>query len=161
MNDDAPRFAVDAMLGRLARWLRVLGYDTAYDAGMDDPQLVQLARDEDRILLTRDRHLLRELRPARAHEVRQDHPLRQLKELVAALQLAPPPALFTRCMLDNAPLEPVERAEVLPLLPERVREHPGPVWRCPLCQRLYWDGSHVRRMRRALEAALPGWMGPD
>jgi uncharacterized protein with PIN domain len=154
---DAPGFAVDAMLGRLARWLRVLGYDTFYDLGIADDVLVRTAREEDRILLTRDRHLLRELRPPRAHEVRQDDPLLQLRELVGALGLAPPPELFTRCLLCNAPLRVLPREQALPLLPEGVRELPGPVRQCPGCGRLYWDGSHVRRMRAALERTLPGW----
>jgi len=149
------------MLGRLARWLRVLGYDTWYDITVADPVLVQLAAAEDRILLTRDRHLLQELRPERAHEVRQDEPLQQLRELVEALQLAPPGPLFTRCILDNAALENLPREQALPLLPQGVRELSGPVRRCPVCARLYWDGSHVRRMRAALERVLPGWGGPD
>lgn len=145
------------MLGRLARWLRVLGYDTSYDVELPDPVLVRLADAEDRIVLTRDRHLLRELRPARAHEVRQDDPLLQLRDVVTALDLPRPPELFTRCMLCNAPLRVLPAADALPLLPEGVRELPGPVRRCPACGRLYWDGSHVRRMRAALERVLPGW----
>ena len=156
--NDAPRFAADAMRGRLARWLRVLGYDTAYDIAIADPVLVQLAEAEERILLTRDRHLLHELRPARAHEVRQDDPLQQLRELVFALALAPPRELFTRCLLDNAVLQAMSEAQAQPLLPEGVRGLAGTVRRCPSCQRLYWDGSHVRRMRGALERALPGWL---
>ena len=149
------------MLGRLARWLRVLGYDTSCDPALDDAMLVRLAQQEGRILLTRDRHLLRELRPLEAHEVRQDDPLLQLHELVNALALPRPQALFTRCLLCNAALQLLSRAEALPLLPEGVRDLPGPVRQCPACERLYWDGSHVRRMRAALDRVLPGWGGCD
>jgi uncharacterized protein len=156
----ALRFAADAMLGRLARWLRVLGYDTSYDETLADPVLVQLAREQSRLLLTRDRHLLRELRPARAFEVRQDDPLQQLRDVVLELALPPPTGLFTRCLLCNAPLDAMERQEALAALPEAVRDLPGPVRRCPSCGRLYWDGSHVRRMRAALERVLPGWIEP-
>ena len=156
-----PRFAADAMLGRLARWLRVLGYDTFYDIAVADPVLVRLAHAEHRLLLTRDRHLLRELRPARSLEVRQDDPLQQLRELVQQLQLAPPQSLFTRCLLCNAALVVLARDEAEPLLPPGVRELPGPVRRCPVCRRLYWDGSHVRRMRDAIERVLPGWIAGE
>src|SRR5688572_28120635 len=89
-----PRFAADAMLGRLARWLRVLGFDTSYDTELADPVLVRIANEEGRILLTRDRHLLRELQPLRVHEVRQDEPLDQLRDLVTALELPAPAELF-------------------------------------------------------------------
>ena len=156
MNGE-PRFAADAMLGRLARWLRVLGYDTSYDMRLQDDVLVRLANEQERVLLTRDRHLLRELRPVLAHEVRQDDPLQQLRDVVTTLSLAPPERLFTRCLLCNAVLRELEPAAALPLLPEGGQGIAGPVRRCPLCGRLYWDGSHVRRMRAALERALPGW----
>jgi uncharacterized protein with PIN domain len=154
---DGPRFAADAMLGRLARWLRVLGYDTSYDIAIADPALVAHANAEDRILVTRDRHLLRELRPLRAVEVRHDDPLQQLRAVVAELALTPPTELFTRCLLCNTVLRVLPPPEALPLLPEGVRALPGPVRRCPHCGRLYWDGSHVRRMRAALDRVLPGW----
>jgi hypothetical protein len=155
-----PRFAADAMLGRLARWLRALGFDTSYEAALADPALVRLAAAEARILLTRDRHLLRELRPAPALELRHDAPLAQLREVVAALGLAPPAELFTRCLVCNAELSgPLAVAEAAALLPPLARELGGPVRRCPGCGRVYWPGSHVRRMRRALERALPGWGG--
>jgi uncharacterized protein with PIN domain len=156
-----PPFAADAMLGRLARWLRVLGYDTSYDMTLADPVLVERANAEDRILLTRDRLLLRELRPNRAVEIREDDPLQQLRSTVTALGLSPPGELFTRCLLCNAPLRVLPVDEALPLLPPGVRDLPGPVRQCPVCLRLYWDGSHVRRMRAALERVLPGWGGAD
>jgi uncharacterized protein with PIN domain len=65
---------------------------------------------------------------------------------------------LARCLLCNAPLDAMERQEALAVLPEGVRDVPGPVRRCPSCGRLYWDGSHVRRMRAALERVLPGWL---
>jgi len=145
------------MLGRLARWLRVLGYDTWYDSLVADAELVRIAGEEDRILLTRDRHLLRELRPARALEVRQDQPLRQLHDVVHSLALSPPAELFTRCLLCNALLVELTIEQALPLLPAEIEEIPSPVRRCPVCGRVYWDGSHVRRMRAALDRVLPGW----
>jgi uncharacterized protein with PIN domain len=153
-----PRFAADAMLGRLARWLRVLGFDTTYDPALTDADLVRLANAQGRTLLTRDRHLLRELHPAFAHEVRQDAPLDQLRELIAALQLAAPAELFTRCMLCNAVLSALEQEEATQLLPTGVQGIPGPVRHCPACGKVYWQGSHVRRMRDALQRAVPGWL---
>jgi uncharacterized protein with PIN domain len=157
----APRFAVDAMLGRLARWLRMLGYDASYDAALADPVLVQRANAQGRVLLTRDRLLLRELKPQGAVEIRHDQPLQQLAAVVEALSLRPPhPAThFTRCLLCNTPLEAVPGGDALHLLPAGVLDVPGPVRRCPTCARVYWEGSHVRRMRDAVEQVLPGWGG--
>ncbi len=137
------------MLGRLARWLRALGYDTSYDESLADRVLVQQANAQHRILLTRDRHLLRELRPERALEIRQDDPLQQLHAVATELQMEPPTELFTRCLLCNAALQELDPVAAQPLLPEGVRGLPGPVRRCPHCGRLYWEGSHVRRMRAA------------
>ncbi|MCC2677414.1 MAG: hypothetical protein K0R58_4361 [Ramlibacter sp.] len=147
------------MLARLARWLRVLGWDTTLDPELDDPELVRRANGQDRILLTRDRHLLRELKPLRSHEVRSDQPLEQLRDIVQSLGLPAPAELFTRCTVCNtplsAPLAPEARAT---LLPPDVRELPGPARQCPGCGRLYWLGSHAHRMRAALERTLPGWL---
>lgn len=147
------------MLGRLARWLRVLGFDTTYDDAIEDPVLVRLAEAEDRILLTRDRHLLRELRPRRAHEVRDDAPLLQLRAVVLELELPAPAELFTRCILDNTELSaPLPLGQAHSLVPPLSREAAGPVRRCATCGRVYWNGSHVRRMRGALQRTLPGWL---
>ncbi|MEJ7931151.1 Mut7-C RNAse domain-containing protein [Ramlibacter sp. AN1015] len=155
-----PRFAADAMLGRLARWLRVLGYDTTLDVAVHDAELVVCAEREERVLLTRDRRLLRDLRPARALELREDAPLAQLRQVVRALELpSPHERMFTRCMVCNAALsQPLAAEDVRPLLPPGLQQPPPPVRRCGDCGRVYWNGSHVRRMRAALDAALPGWL---
>jgi uncharacterized protein len=161
MEGAAPRFAADAMLARLARWLRVLGWDTTLDPELDDPELVFRANEQRRILLTRDRHLLRELRPHRSLEVRSDAPLEQLRDVVVSLQLEAPRELFTRCTVCNSPLsDPLTPAQREVLLPPDVRELPGPARQCPGCARIYWPGSHARRMRAALERTLPGWLAP-
>ena len=154
-----PRFLADAMLGRLARWLRVIGYDTVH-LPMDTPDavLVRRAHEEGRILLTRDRHLLRELRPAGAMEVLSEVPLEQLRQVVAACALTPPAELLCRCLLCNTELDAVAPAAVREQLPPSARDLPGPVRRCPTCGRVYWRGSHARRMQAALDAALPGWL---
>jgi uncharacterized protein with PIN domain len=156
---DAPTgFLADAMLGRLARWLRVVGADTiqlATDA--PDVALVARARADERVLLTRDQHLLRELRPHRELAIRSDAPLEQLGEVVRAFALRRPAELLTRCLLCNTPLVEMTPAEILEQVPPRSRELSGPMRRCPTCGRAYWRGSHVRRMEAALEAALPDW----
>lgn len=157
-----PRFAADAMLGRLARWLRMLSFDTWFDAAVHDHELVRRAGQEDRILLTRDRHLLRELRPRQALEIRRDAPLEQLRDVVQAFALPAPAELFTRCMVCNAALSaPLDPEDAAPLLPPGMPGAPAPVRQCPDCGRTYWHGSHVRRMREAVQRTLPGWLPPD
>jgi len=149
------RFVADAMLGRLARWLRALGYDTLYDASADDRSLVELANGEDRVLLTRDRRLLRELRPRQAVEITADAPLDQLAEVVRELALPTPNDLFRRCLVCNTRVDDVPASEVATLVPPAARALPGPVRRCPTCGRVYWPGSHVRRMTSALARVFP------
>ena len=149
------------MLGRLARWLRVLGFDTAADASLHDRDLVRWADAEGRILLTRDRHLLRELRPRLALEIRHDAPLDQLRDVLTALGSPPPPGLFTRCTLCNGPLLRLAPGQDAAHLPQGLRDDPGPVWQCRDCGHVYWQGSHVRRMRTTLARALPQLVPPD
>lgn len=149
------------MLARLARWLRVLGWDTTLEPGLDDPELVRRANEQERILLTRDRRLLREHKPVRAHEVRSDSPLAQLQDVVRSLALPAPAELFTRCTVCNSPLSaPLSDPQRAVLLPPGVQGLPGPARQCPGCGRLYWQGSHARRMRAALERTLPDWLPP-
>ena len=146
-----PRFLADAMLGRLARWLRILGYDAEYFPGEDD-DLLRQARREGRVLLTRDTRLLQR-RPLPPHLfIESDHVMEQLRQVVAALRLNPavPPA--RRCSCCNAVLESRDKAQVVGLVPEFVWSHHQAFWACPRCQRIYWAGSHRRRMQKAIKA---------
>lgn len=158
---DEPRFLADAMLGRLARWLRTLGLDTGYDPAIHDPELVALAAAEGRVLLTRDRHLVAHLRPERALLIQADAPLAQLRQVMDACGLQAPARLFSRCLVCNTPLRPATPDEAAALVPEASRGLPGPVQRCPGCGRVYWHGSHTRRMRDALVRTFPEWTLPE
>ena len=144
------------MLGRLARWLRVLGYDTSWDAGIDDEELARRAAREDRILLTCDRKLAAERRPTRCLVLAPGDPLEQLRRVVEHFDLDAGGPLFLRCTQCNAPLEEVEKRVVSDLVPERTLRELDRFTRCPRCGRVYWEGSHTRRMRLALAQTLRG-----
>ncbi len=101
------RFVADAMLGTLAKWLRILGYDTLFDASLNDHQLVRLARAENRVLLTRDRELARR-RGLHALLVAGEHLDDQVRQVLTDLSLAPDHA-FSRCPVCNQPLEAIDR----------------------------------------------------
>lgn len=150
-------FVADAMLGRLARWLRVLDFDTLYDPGADDHALVRLADYERRAVLTRDRHLVEHLRPARALLIRSEAPLVQLREVVDAYRLTPPVQCFIRCMVCNSRLRTTTAEEYRMRVPPDLILPVEAVRRCPGCGRVYWPGSHTRRMLERLRGVLPEW----
>jgi uncharacterized protein with PIN domain len=146
----APRFLADAMLGRLATWLRVLGYDAEYDRARD-AALVARARIEGRILLTRDTGLLRRRDLPPHLFIRSDAVRAQLTEVLAALRLPARPAAEPRCLRCNVLLEPRSRSAVEGRVPDFVWASQERFWACPRCQRLYWPGTHRRRMAETLE----------
>jgi len=153
-----PRFVVDTMLGRLGRWLRAMGYDTLYpgptpgEAG--DQRLLQLARAEDRILVTRDRMLARLAEP-RSCLIHAESVDDQLLEAVERLALAPDGSgWLSRCLECNAPLEPGDREALRGLVPERVFATHSDFMRCPGCAKIYWAGSHADRMLERLTRLL-------
>jgi uncharacterized protein len=139
------------MLKGIGRWLRAAGYDTAIARdGTADDELLARARAEDRILLTCDRALAARGAPAAVVLLASeslDEAAAVLRERLAIDWLRAP---FSRCLLDNAQLHPGEPA-TLARLPERSRTGVGPITVCPECGRIYWPGSHVRRMRARLK----------
>jgi len=135
------------MLARLGRWLRAAGYDTAIaEGGMPDAALIARCVAEDRILLTRDRHLAA-VADGRVTIVRlaETDLAGQARALRVALAIDWIYAPFTRCLVDNAPLAPASPA-MAAQVPSASRAVGGPVQLCPDCGRLYWPGGHVRRM---------------
>ena len=157
--EPAPRFAADAHLARLARYLRFAGLDTVlHDLG-EDAGIATLAQQEQRIVLTRDRALLMHRNIERGCYVRPLDPVAQLAQVARRYGLAlAGGSPDGRCLLCNAALQPVTKAEAQPQVPPRTWAAFEQFWRCPACGRTYWRGSHWRRMQAALgrAAALAG-----
>jgi uncharacterized protein with PIN domain/molybdopterin converting factor small subunit len=150
------RFAADAHLGGLARLLRMAGFDTTYDNGIDDGVLVERALEEGRIVLSRDRELLKRRGVEYGAYVRALKPQDQLRELFERFELAERARPFTLCLHCNAPLRIASKDEVLARLPPMVRALQHEFSTCDLCRRVYWKGSHWKRMAGMLDAVGAG-----
>lgn len=153
-----PVFVADAHLGGLARFLRMLGFDTLHENAFSDAAIRRLAAEEGRIVLTRDRELLKCRDVVHGCYVRALRPEAQLREVAARYALAARARPFTLCLICNRALEPVARSAVAHRLPAKVLQEQEIFSRCPGCERVYWPGSHYRRMRQALEQ-VPGFAG--
>jgi uncharacterized protein with PIN domain len=147
------RFVLDVHLGTLARYLRLLGFDTLYRNDYDDHEIVRLAHDQARIILTRDKGLLKHRAVTRGRWIRHTRPLEQLRETLAAFDLVGSARPFTRCAICNGSLRPIGRRQVAGAVPARVRERHDKFARCTRCGRIYWPGTHTTRMRKALQDA--------
>jgi uncharacterized protein with PIN domain len=150
LHPGPPAFVADAHLGGLARFLRMLGFDTLHDEGIEDEHIRRLAHEERRVVLTRDRDLLKCRDIALGCYVHERKPEAQLREVAARYGLAACAKPFTLCLLCNLPLEAVPRAAVTGRLPPDVAARYERFMRCAGCERVYWPGSHYARMRGAL-----------
>ena len=137
-----PRFVVDVNLGRLAWLLRLVGFDVRYDRHLDDADLAAMGEAEQRIVLTRDRGLLKRRQVSRGVFVRADRPSEQIVEVLRRLDLAARLAPFTRCLRCGGRLTAVSKAEVLDRLEPLTRRHFDDFARCDGCDQVYWKGSH-------------------
>jgi uncharacterized protein with PIN domain len=145
------RFVVDVNLGKLARYLRMLGFDTLYRNDYGDAQIVDIAEDQQRIVLTRDRRLLQHARVTRGYWVRSTDPDDQVVEVVGRLQLERWMRPLHRCLDCNGRLQPVPKAEVLHRLEPMTRRHYSEFYRCEHCGKVFWKGSHYAGIRAKLE----------
>ena len=154
-----PRFAVDVNVGRLAKWLRVIGYDAIFVPDVDDTELLRIAGEQSRIVLTRDRYIM-ERRSVRTGQVKavlvqSDDFREQMQQVTEILRLGFQNG-FSLCIECNVALEGIGKQSVRDRVPPFVYSTQDQFLVCPACQKLYWRGTHWRNMRRELVAFKRG-----
>lgn len=154
------RFVLDTHLGTLARRLRLLGFDARYRNDYSDRELLRVARDERRVILTRDRGLLKVRTVTHGYCVRASDPDSQVREVLSRLDLRGQVRPFTRCTTCNGTLGPVARAAVAARLPPRLRGDQDRFMRCAECGRIYWRGTHYDRLADWVERVVGPGAGP-
>ena len=149
------KFLVDRMLGKLAKALRLLGYDAVYYQGQDLAQLIRLAREEDRVILTRNLKLTAKTPEDSVVQITQDPPKLQLLELREEGHIVfNEKQSFSRCLVCNVLLDEITRKEVEGKVPDFVFHHYQEFTRCSRCGRIYWPGTHQQNMQKRINQIL-------
>jgi len=148
-------FIADDHAGKLARWLRLLGYDTLHFPAIEDRALADLAAREGRIVLTRDTTLAHRFPAIEVFHLKEEDPFRQLAAVVQRFGLDCETHAFTRCMMCNAPLEEIEKDSRRDEIPPQAFACCHQFARCTGCGKLYWDGTHYLRMKERLAGLRP------
>jgi len=151
--EGVPKFMVDIHLGKLARFLRMLGISAEYGI-IDDDEIVSKAVSEKLIILTRDRQMLKKNSVVYGYILRSDNPEEQLKEVVYRYNLLKWCKPFTRCLECNGELVHVPKAEVFDKVPSKVNEMYDEFAKCNKCEKIYWGGTHYENMRSFIERFL-------
>ena len=148
------RFVLDAHLGRLAAYLRMLGFDTLYRNDYDDPTLADISVAQQRILLTCDRKLLMRKQITHGYFVRSRQPRQQLREVTTRLDLSNSLQPFTRCLHCNGIIRPVAKALIQDQLLPHTRAHQELFGQCDQCHKIYWKGTHYQQMRQLIDELI-------
>lgn len=147
-------FILDVHLGKLARFLRMCGFDTIYENDFDDHRLARLAAQSGRILLTRDRRLLMFKDIVYGYWLRAVDPDRQLKEVLTRFSLFERIENFKRCIRCNGIIEPVDKQSVIDELEPLTKKHYDQFYQCVSCRQIYWKGSHYDKMSEYLQSIV-------
>ncbi len=145
------RFVLDGHVGKLARLLRMLGFDAMYRPDFEDPEIVQISADEKRIILTRDVELLKANAVTHGYWVRSISPNEQVGEVLERFDLHSQIRPFRRCMVCNSPIARVDKETVARALPRKVRELHDEFYRCAGCRKVYWKGTHYHDMMEQIQ----------
>ncbi len=147
------KFLVDFMLGRLARWLRILGFNTAYFTDKDRDGIIYRSLKEKRIIITRDTSLSSR-KALGLYRVRSDDYLKQLREVMEEFKLKiNPEKIFSRCSGCNLMTEPVKKENIRERVPEYIFENNDSFSMCPGCGKIYWKGTHKKLIKEVLAKA--------
>lgn len=146
------KFVVDVNLGRLAIFLRMLGFDVIYHRDLkDDSELAAISELQHRVLLTRDLGLLKRKNVSHGYYLRARHPTQQIVEVLKRFDLMNSTDLCARCLECNTPIVQASKESVLERIPPRVAESYSEFFICPQCQKVYWQGTHYQGMKHRLE----------
>ncbi|MGB8491498.1 MAG: Mut7-C RNAse domain-containing protein [Bacteroidales bacterium] len=149
-------FVLDVHLGRLAKYLRLCGFDTLFEAGLTDPDIIEVSVREKRIILTRDRGLLKNKKVTHGYWIRSSMPRGQLTEVLERFDLKNNLNPFTRCLECNGELIPVTKEKVAGRLMPQTRELFNDFRICTVCGKVYWEGSHYESMRKFIRKITEG-----
>jgi uncharacterized protein with PIN domain/sulfur carrier protein ThiS len=148
------RFIVDANLGRLSRYLRMLGFDTRFDMNLHDEDIIRIATEEKRIILTRDLGILKNSRVNRGYFIRSQQPDLQLREVIGKFDLKGKFKPFSRCIACNGEILPIVKEKIVGRVPEQVKTNFEDFFQCAVCDRIYWEGSHHQRMLEKIDRLM-------
>ena len=152
MSNEKPLFIVDAMLGKLAKKLRLLGYDSLYSSNMDDDKIIQLAKNENRILLTKDVPLCHKAKKQQflAVQITSDDEIEQFQEIneKASFGKCTVGGGSSRCPVCNGELQHIEKNDVSEKVPTGVFENMKDFWNCTKCEKIYWEGTHIKNLQQ-------------
>jgi len=158
------KFVTDGMLGKLTRWLRMLGHDVEYTGSMDDKELIQKVKKENRILLTRDLELYQHTiaKGAEAFLIESPNQTANLATLAKRfgfkLEIN---VKASRCPKCNTRIKPASKKEVIKKIPQTTSSYYNEFWECPKCQQVYWRGAHWKKIEKTLREARRKLEGQD
>lgn len=145
------KFFADVMVARLVKWLRAIGFDTVWEDAIPDEELIKRAIRENRFVLTLDKRLTEEWRADNVLLLESEGVFEQFRQTIRHFNIKQPKELFTRCLVCNALLKEIKAEEINAKLPPRVRENQVSFRYCPNCAKVFWEGSHTRRMREKIQ----------